>query len=453
MFEQQLYNQPTAAPNTYEGDLFHNYEIRNWNFTPRLYKILAVSAIANLLVIFIIGQTNLLTMRGCDSPFVGRVCQVLDTVYVGAMIFGTDREYVDAEYDRIDLADADITYIDVSSATPPLTYPEGYFQIANPVQYAQLQQQDLNFNSSEFIAPGIPRNPAAGITTEMLNMPPVTPESNPNAVKGGIPDSPFSIGGNNPTISRNRGKRPRSRRPADSVNTNTNTKPDEDTVADKTDETKEIPTASASDPVTAVEINRKPMTDFADSVLVKWTANELDLNQPFTVVLDGVVTKDGKLDKLKSKWDTTKEKGDAAMIEVAKQSVEAISQSGWLAYLRNLGVEKINFTLVQDDQQITAIITSDQKTPNLARQVSSGLNGHISIAKVVMKNPSDERTLLDGATVTSEGRNFILNFKIPKPVAQEMINRNLKEAQAKKQLQAQPNGTAAVKPNDNTAKK
>lgn len=62
------------------------------------------------------------------------------------------------------------------------------------------------------------------------------------------------------------------------------------------------------------------------------------------------------------------------------------------------------------------------------------------IGKSITENPSDERTLLDGAKVTSEGKNFSLNFAIPKPIAQEMINRKLTDAQAKKSQQAKPNG-------------
>ncbi|MBC7898901.1 MAG: hypothetical protein H7070_02510, partial [Saprospiraceae bacterium] len=142
MFEQSLYNQPVPEqPQPQEGDLFANYEIRNWNYSRRIYQILAISAVINIFGIAFLAQTEVLTARGCDSPFVGRVCQVLDTVYVGSLLLGTDREYVDAVYDKVDLGDAEITYIDVSGETPPLSYPEGYFQIANPEQFAMLQQQ------------------------------------------------------------------------------------------------------------------------------------------------------------------------------------------------------------------------------------------------------------------------------------------------------------------------
>ena len=105
MFEQELYNEPAPA-RSQEGDLFHNYEIRNWDIGPRIYKILAASAILNIAALAFIAQTDVLTRKGCDSPWAGRVCQVLDMAYVGTILFGTESDFVDQEYDKIDLVDA-----------------------------------------------------------------------------------------------------------------------------------------------------------------------------------------------------------------------------------------------------------------------------------------------------------------------------------------------------------
>jgi hypothetical protein len=63
MFEQELYNQPIDV-HTEPGDLFYNYEIKNWNFSPRLYKILAGSAIFNIVALLAIGSSGMLTKRG-----------------------------------------------------------------------------------------------------------------------------------------------------------------------------------------------------------------------------------------------------------------------------------------------------------------------------------------------------------------------------------------------------
>src|SRR5688572_18787474 len=144
MFEHSLYEPEQVVSPLQEGDLFYDYEIKNWELTPRIYRILGIAAGVNLLAILIIGQTSLLTMKGCDSPLVGGVCSVLDTIYVGSKLFSSEREYVDAVYEKTELGDSEITFVDVSGETPPLSYPEGYFQIANPEEFAMQQQMALN---------------------------------------------------------------------------------------------------------------------------------------------------------------------------------------------------------------------------------------------------------------------------------------------------------------------
>ena len=89
MLEQELHNQELnnfnnqetpVQPLAPEPDLFRNYEIKNFELSPRLYKIFAASAIFNVMALLIFAQGNLLTRKGCDSPMVSKVCQVLDTV-------------------------------------------------------------------------------------------------------------------------------------------------------------------------------------------------------------------------------------------------------------------------------------------------------------------------------------------------------------------------------------
>ena len=98
--DQQSYRYgPVATPLT-EGDLFHNYEIKSWDLTPRVYKILAISAFVNIAFLLISMQTSLLTRKGCDSPLIGTVCQVLDTVYFESLLYDTQPEYVNAVFEK-----------------------------------------------------------------------------------------------------------------------------------------------------------------------------------------------------------------------------------------------------------------------------------------------------------------------------------------------------------------
>ncbi len=139
------------------------------------------------------------------------------------------------------------------------------------------------------------------------------------------------------------------------------------------------------------------------------------------------------------------------MIDVAKDAIEAVGNSGFFGYLKNYGVDKVNFTLVQDDKQIYAIIVSDQKTPEKAGSTASGFNSLLSGIKLLDQNglkKLDERSkaLVNNSKVTSEGKNFVFNFTLPKPVAQDIINKSLKE-RAEKKAEQQPDSTAQ---NENT---
>ena len=67
MFEQSLYEfEPVASPSV-EGDLFNNYEIKNWDLGPRIFKIICISALANAFALLIVAQTSVLTMKGTLS--------------------------------------------------------------------------------------------------------------------------------------------------------------------------------------------------------------------------------------------------------------------------------------------------------------------------------------------------------------------------------------------------
>ncbi len=477
MLEQELNNQqvnsnfndntklPPQPQYLPEAELFEQYEIKNWNFSPRLYKIVAVSAVFNILALFVFTQGNLLTTRGCDSPMVSKVCQVLDTVYVGGVLFGTDSEFVSKDYDPTNLEDAEITYIDVSGQTPPLTYPEGYFAIANPEEFALRQQQMMNAENPNGFEmpptgsipfPGMSSNqPPMSSTPDLMNTKPSFPKPNNNAVIG---DLPTSTSGRNPIASNPTRKfpRPKNQRPTKAIsNESPNELPDldeDDTAENKSDKDKK-PDPKQQDvnslPVAEEIINKKPLQDFGEDVLDKVEAKKVDLTKAFMVVMEGTITKEGKFDPKKSGY--VKLDGDQEMVNVAKSAIEAIGDSGILTYLQKFDVEKINFTLVQDDKQIYAIITSDQKSESKAKTVSSGLNTAISIGKATVKE-EDTLALLNAAKVENKGKSFVLNFKLDKNIAQELINRQLQKAQAKRQQKQTPNGTAEAKPNQNSAK-
>ena len=422
-----------------EKEIFQNYEIKNWIYSPRLYKILGAAAIFNLLTLFVMGQGDMLTTRGCDSPMVSRVCQVLDTVYIGSVLLGTDQDYVDKDYEKTDLADAEITYIDVSGEAPPLTYPEGYFAIANPEsQFAAMQNPTGDFTMTDSF-PTFPSTPSVSSGTDLMNTPQVTPTPNNSAIQGKIPTAPFSFGTDSPpTPIRNR-KYPKSVTPRQSKNNTSPSKlpkiPGDETVADNKPETKpadKVKEEPKSDPVADVEINKRPIKDLGVFVnaLLSDEKIKFNLETPFIAKAKGKLTKEGKLDVKNFKIEATSP--DENMVEVVKQSIEAINDAGYLQYLKMLSGKDLNMILTQDNESITAVVQSELESDTRAKSIKSGLDLAISLTKMKKTDPNDKDDLeiLNSATIQNDGKKIIIKFAIPKAMAQEMIRRKLLEQTA-----------------------
>lgn len=172
----------------------------------------------------------------------------------------------------------------------------------------------------------------------------------------------------------------------------------------------------------SIEVNKRPLEDFGNFLKVKIDKGEIDLDKSFKVVLEGFLTTDGKLDTKKSKF--TLSEGDAELIEVVKRGILAISDSGWLQYLRNSGAEKVKIILMQDGETFSAVIESEQKEESKARTMASGISSLISILKSDKKNNAAGKTLLDGLRITNEGNNFVLNFAFSQKELHEILLRN-----------------------------
>lgn len=443
MFEQHETERENAPKAVEPKGLFENYEIKPWVFSPRLYKILAGSAIANLLVLAIIGQTNMLTMRGCDSPFVGRVCQVLDTVYVGAMLFGTDRDYIDAEYERIDLGDAEVVWIDRTGDSAPFEYPGGYFEVANPEQ-AAADELAMNNPTLNYSTPF----PSSG--NSVLNRKPNLPKPNNNAVVGDLPDSPFEMEEDDedvPTVGnlRNGRRKP----PANTKPTPEKDETSDEAVADNDTNTNgQTPNPTGS----GLDINKRPLVDLANQVNELREKEGIDLQGAFIVKASGKIDKTGKLDPKTFRFERAE--GDEKLVGLVEESIEAINVAGYLQYLKDLSGRNLDLLFVQDEDSISATIMSEMESETRARSVKTLLELGISSAKSKKagdgadQNDKDDLLLLEGAKIMVEGKRLIILFNVEKELVHPMIQRKLAEsaADAKK-----PNGNAAFRQSDNRA--
>ena len=408
-----------------EDELFYKYEIKAWEFSPRFYKILAASAIFNVLALAVFGQFDLLQMKACDSPLVGKFCQVIDTVYVGSKILGTDSEFVDKPYERSELDDADIVWLDRTGDAPPLSYPEGYFALANPEQF--VITDIANPNGDYPVIPGvnprtpniIPSNPNSGV----LNQPQVLPNPNDNAIPN---DLPASVGGTNPTIPGRRN--PRNKNPKIKPTTPADPNSEDKTKTDK--KTDETVAENNKDVITEVELNKRPLIDLGKYVSELQKKDAVNLATPFIVQAKGKLNKAGRIDKASYqiiKADST----DEDMIAVVKRSIEAINESGYLQYLEKLSGKDLSLLFKQDEENITAEIESVVESENRAKSIKSTLDLAISLVKMkktgedASQNDKDDLELLNGAKIETDGKKLIIKFTVKKDIAQPMIQRKL----------------------------
>jgi len=475
MFESSLFEQPSpieqpVVNEAQSGGLFNDYELKGWQLGPRIYKIIGISALANILALLVFAQTSILTMKGCDSPLVGNVCRVLDTVYVGTLLFGTDRQMVDQDYEKTELADADITYVDLTNVdTSKLEYPEGYFQIANPEQFTvDPATGELAATKPGEIAPGIPIGvpqtaPATSGST-LFDTKPNIPKKNRNVIDesklpNGIDDA--TAGGSNPIAKNTKGRKGV---PEGGIKPNDPTSDDptnNGTVGQNPASTPK-PSPAADEPTQdrfGVYLNKRPTREFAEQALKQIDAKQVDLNTPFKITMKGTLGlgKDGKTTILKEPrlvLENGQTAGDPKMLKFAQDAIIAFTDSGWFGYLSALSSKNVVIMLEQSDSGVVARITADQPDENSANMAANGLRGLLTGAQSFAVD-NDEKIFLQAAQPGADKKTFFVNFQLPKQIFTEMIQRKLAEQKASpKPSPGQPDGsTTTGKLANNTARK
>ena len=458
MFEQSYVNQVTTEP-VKEGDFLYNYEIRSWQLGPRIYQILGASLAANLVMLAVFGQASFLTAKGCDSPLVGRVCQVLDTVYVGALLFGTEREYADVAYDPTRLSpDDEITFVDVSNMDAKLEYPGSFVDFTTNQTVPMFgQTADVLTYDQGFIAPGIPAYSAPS-TSDLTNTPQVLPTPNADAIQGTLPsfDNPTTTPG--PVNRKRRGGRITSPDNTAVANIDANANTNGNPTLPNANTNTAVQTDEAKADKNGIFINKRPLTDQAKLTLAELQANKVRLDVPFRVVLEGTLGlgKDGKTIVLKNPKQIKDPaiKNDPTVEKLVTDWILRVGDSGWLGYLDKLDqkgklkTKKIQIAVEQNNMEFVATIRSEMPSENEARTASSGLG--LLIGGGILATSGDEQIFLKSATTGVEGTSLVFNFKMPTADVQQIIQRKLADLE---KSTTQPNSTATAGSADNTAAK
>ena len=455
MFEQSLYEQPESrspndAPSTAtaeEGGIFSTYEVKNWSMGPRIYKILGMAALANVVALMIFAQGSLLTTKGCDSPLVGSVCSVLDTVYVGALLFGTDREMIDQDYEKTELADAEVIFTGMTPESEKVSYPEGYFQIANPTEYQAkldaMNAMNMSVDPTQpgYVAPGIP----IGIPTtpnrsggSIFDTKPKPLKRNDN-LAAGIPSSIDDVNDATPTPKSPR-KPPFGKPTVGGIKPNQTNPTTDGTVKPKPDPG----TTAQSDPTEGpvadkfgIILNKRPLKVFAEQNKPKIATLTPTSVFKVTVSTDIGPGKDsaGKeietivLKNVIPVEQVAGNKKDMEMVKLTLDGLLALGDSGWMGYLHKVGVKKVLITVDQNSNEFKVTIKADQPDENTAKSMAGTIGNYISLGKIGAAG--DDKLFLDATSTSYDSKAFIVNLALPTTQVHDMIKRKMAEPDKK----------------------
>jgi hypothetical protein len=189
------------------------------------------------------------------------------------------------------------------------------------------------------------------------------------------------------------------------------------------------------------------MKDKAKESLDKIESQTVKIDTPFKVTITASLgtAKDGKTVVLKDPKPVASDppvKNDPVMEKFVQDWILAVGDAGWFGYLTRLEPKPktVVITVEQNETDLVATVKADQPDENYAKSRSSSLSLFLIGAAEAAKG--DDQTFLKQGSVTSEGKNLVLNIRLPM--------RKLAET---KEKESKPSGNAAVKSNENTAEK
>lgn len=186
-------------------------------------------------------------------------------------------------------------------------------------------------------------------------------------------------------------------------------------------------------------INKLPLKDFSRSLNEDRARREVNLGAAFSIRAECSLNKDGHLDSARTK--VVEQIGDPKLIEIAKDMLVAMADSGYLGYLKTFGADKFVVAMRQDSKVLAFSVNFDLENETRARSVISSLNMLIAMGQAQKTVPDadandrEDLLLLQGVTTTSDGKKVSISAEWAKDQIQPLIKRKLGQvAEDKKQV-------------------
>jgi hypothetical protein len=359
------------------GGLFDHFEVNREPFWPRIVWLVAGSGAWHLVILALIMM----------------IPPVRDAFSITAMF--RDAGFVDRPYSRTAIGD-DVDMLDYS--TEKFHYPEGYFA---------MDQQGM---------PPLPVFPVTPAFTPASVSPALNPSPTPTVSPTPTPPPPVLIAGNN-------------RDGKTAAGNGNEPKPTPSATPDKSVELaqKELEAASKKTGIELPEegeINKAPFKALAARATDLRDQNKLDLNKSFEISIETTLDKDGKL----VKPTVARKSGDETLVDLGKELVAAMNDSGVLVYLKKINEDKpgtkVTFTIKQDGNEVVATVESEASSADNANKLSRGF-GVMLLAGAASRKGHDEEILLKNTRVSTDSNKIIFKLTMPHQDVVDIVKKGM----------------------------
>jgi hypothetical protein len=313
---------------------------------------------------------------------------------VGLASLARKAAYVDKPYSRTVVGEE----VQIVQWGQKFHYPDGYFappgQLVNPFELPKIISQ----------AP----------PPKVLSTPTPIPSPLPSPSPSTSPGSSVVAGNNQPTPNQPTAQSS----PAKDAATDTN--------KNATDES----TLGVNDD----EINTRPLKDWLARANALKEKGLLDLSSTLEMTIDARLSPECNLTDAK----VVQKSGDPQMIEIAKDLASAISDSRMLLYLKDPAkLEKeqkkktlkcdpmsLRFTVKLDQNDFDAKVETEADSPDRAAELTRAYNFALAVGEI-KKRGRDEEAIFKNTKVTSQGKQIIVHFNLPRQNASELLKKQV----------------------------
>lgn len=344
------------------AELLENFEINREPRWPILSRLAAVSLVLHAALV-------------ASAIYVPGVRNALNIMYLFS-----DARYVDEDYNRTAVGER-AQMIDL--AQDKFRYPEGYFSTGAVVP--------------DPLAPQIIMDQPAPVYIPPKPIPTPTPQPSPTPAASPTPQpSPSpAVAGTDETVAAGKTKE----------------EAEKDLTKIATEHNVERPNEDA--------INKKPLKDWLARAHELKVKGQLDLNQTIEMVIEAQLDEDGTLhDPV-----VIQKTGDPRLIEVAKDLVAAIGDSKVLGFMKK-DVKKLRISVKLDQTEVVAKVESEVATPERAKELSQGYN-LLLVGGAFARKGRDEEVLYKNTKISTDGKQVIVNFKMPRADAGAMLSKQV----------------------------